>query len=431
MPNYSKGQYSVSVSTEGYIKVKSGDCLSAYSWAIYGNYTTLDVFKRLDSSSKPINIANKDLIIAGETLVHMPDYKPGGNGGGSTRPGGPKVGMPPTTSKPGVSIPKAETTPANVPATQNVPGPCPGAKGDPFLKTLKLATDSQGYFKVVANYVCQPAQRLFLTVGNQYDAIDITGGFSASHHRQLLDLLFRRKYTASAVARTAGCRALVVEPASSMSEDLNTRFTVYQPGGGSYGDTRMVVEISNELTLPLPVEPIPLAVGRGFWAAHRIGMSMPFIPYKEREGGLFLGRYLSPAIDNRHWFLFGNKLETNPTKRAIDCTTFVMSCYQNAQAAPTADAACNNVGAGVATAKLNEAAMKQYLKDHPGAYFIIKYNTQGSVNSSHVMLYEDGFVREFTAANPDAVQPGEGYRSRHIDERPFQAGAYYTLRSMP
>jgi len=86
MPTYTRAPYSVTVDTAGKIFVKTGDMLSKYSWAIYGNYTTLSVFYRVNGGGSPMPIVNKDLIYAGETLIHMPDYKPGGNGNGGASP---------------------------------------------------------------------------------------------------------------------------------------------------------------------------------------------------------------------------------------------------------------------------------------------------------------------------------------------------------
>ena len=43
---YKYGKYSVTVGTDGSIRVKAGDWLSKYSAAIYGNFWTLDIFPR-------------------------------------------------------------------------------------------------------------------------------------------------------------------------------------------------------------------------------------------------------------------------------------------------------------------------------------------------------------------------------------------------
>jgi hypothetical protein len=73
--------------------VKPGDWLSKYSWAIYGNYTNLDVFARWDDQQSKIKeypIQNKDQIAAGETIIHYPTYEQHKKGnGGSTQPAKP------------------------------------------------------------------------------------------------------------------------------------------------------------------------------------------------------------------------------------------------------------------------------------------------------------------------------------------------------
>jgi len=93
LPNYSNSPYEVAVSSDGKIQVKSGDTLSKYSWAIYKNYTTLSAFKRLGPTG-PIPIQDVNLIYAGETLLHMRDYKPGNGGTLPPATSGPSVGPP-------------------------------------------------------------------------------------------------------------------------------------------------------------------------------------------------------------------------------------------------------------------------------------------------------------------------------------------------
>jgi len=69
---YKYGKYSVTVGTDGSIRVKAGDWLSKYSAAIYGNFWTLDVFSRKDRSGKYIDIRDPHWIYMGETIYHMP-----------------------------------------------------------------------------------------------------------------------------------------------------------------------------------------------------------------------------------------------------------------------------------------------------------------------------------------------------------------------
>lgn len=73
---HTRPPHSVTVSHDGKIVVKPGDWLSKYSWAIYGNYTTLHEFERWNAQNDTsYEIQNKDLIKAGEILVYLPVYK--------------------------------------------------------------------------------------------------------------------------------------------------------------------------------------------------------------------------------------------------------------------------------------------------------------------------------------------------------------------
>lgn len=134
MPTYRNGPYSVTVSEDGRILVKPGDWLSKYSYAIYKNYTTLDVFARLDASGNPIPIVNKDLIYAGETLIHLPDYK--------KRPG--------QAPKPGPGAPPSQgPQPAQVaPVDLNQPHPPTFPSGLGFAWEWESQTRELGFFLV-------------------------------------------------------------------------------------------------------------------------------------------------------------------------------------------------------------------------------------------------------------------------------------------
>lgn len=77
MARYEKGPYSVVVADSGEILVRPGDWLSKYSYAMFGNYTTLADFVRPEPANpqgwKPID--NKNLIYAGETLLYRPAFE--------------------------------------------------------------------------------------------------------------------------------------------------------------------------------------------------------------------------------------------------------------------------------------------------------------------------------------------------------------------
>ena len=71
---FTRDRYSVTIAEDGKILVKKDDPLSTYSWALYGNYTTLDEFVRPDPKVKDgiIEIEDVDEIKTGETLIGNP-----------------------------------------------------------------------------------------------------------------------------------------------------------------------------------------------------------------------------------------------------------------------------------------------------------------------------------------------------------------------
>lgn len=79
---FNRNPYSVTIAEDGKILVRKDDWLSKYSWALYGDYSTLNVFVRgnpdLISANQEIKgikeIDNVDLIKTGEYLIHEPTY---------------------------------------------------------------------------------------------------------------------------------------------------------------------------------------------------------------------------------------------------------------------------------------------------------------------------------------------------------------------
>lgn len=70
---YRHGKQSFVVGRDGGIKVKHGDCLSAYAAATLGNPMRANEFGRMQGARLQ-HIANLNLILAGETVYHMPTY---------------------------------------------------------------------------------------------------------------------------------------------------------------------------------------------------------------------------------------------------------------------------------------------------------------------------------------------------------------------
>jgi hypothetical protein len=79
---FTRGGNSVIIAEDGKILVRKDDWLSKYSYALYGDYKTLDVFVRPDppfrspaAEIKGIKeIDNVDRITTGEYLIHVPTY---------------------------------------------------------------------------------------------------------------------------------------------------------------------------------------------------------------------------------------------------------------------------------------------------------------------------------------------------------------------
>ncbi|MBL8229675.1 MAG: hypothetical protein JNL98_14395 [Bryobacterales bacterium] len=142
MPTYKNPPYSVEVADDGKILVKDGDTLSKYSWAIYGNYDTLDVFRRPNGPGAPKPIENKNLIRTGETLIHLPHY-PGPNRPPGKTPGHYPGPLPPPAARKKVDL----NAPGNfeVPLTSELSYKFTVPPGEPAVKGLFLL---QGEFSV-------------------------------------------------------------------------------------------------------------------------------------------------------------------------------------------------------------------------------------------------------------------------------------------
>jgi hypothetical protein len=104
---FSNGVYSVTVNDDHSIRVRSGDWISKYSAAIYGDpKINWKRFKRKDKSGRFIDLVDPNKIVTGETLWH-PDPLPGERPG--RRPAAP-IGVRPPESP----VPPGEIDPYRV-----------------------------------------------------------------------------------------------------------------------------------------------------------------------------------------------------------------------------------------------------------------------------------------------------------------------------
>lgn len=125
---FSRDGNSVTIAEDGKILVKKDDWLSKYSWALYRNYDTLEVFVRgnpdIKSAAQEIKgikeIENVDLIETGEYLIHVPTYFNWMEKRGGT--------LPPTKPKP-----KEEKTPGETRSENWMAANLGGLDGTYFL----------------------------------------------------------------------------------------------------------------------------------------------------------------------------------------------------------------------------------------------------------------------------------------------------------
>jgi hypothetical protein len=69
-----RGKWEVAIGADGEIRVKAGDWLSKYSAAIDDNFYTLWPYMRPNGDGQFVEITNKNLIRAGESIYHIPTF---------------------------------------------------------------------------------------------------------------------------------------------------------------------------------------------------------------------------------------------------------------------------------------------------------------------------------------------------------------------
>lgn len=146
---FSRDRYSVTIAEDGKILVRKDDWLSKYSWALYGDYDTLNVFVRgnpdLTSATQEIKgikeIDDVDLIKTNEYLIHEPTYFHWMEQRGTPIP--PKPITPVKPTKPG-NIRSTNWEAANLGGLDGIV--IPGAAGALLLVFRNINTGTNHYF---------------------------------------------------------------------------------------------------------------------------------------------------------------------------------------------------------------------------------------------------------------------------------------------
>lgn len=144
-----------------------------------------------------------------------------------------------------------------------------------------------------------------------------------------LPVLLQAVAVQSKWAQSIPCRALRVT--SGGTEEL---WVTHDDLGVRPAKFTIVAQSSNSM-LQTPLVPMDGQFLPGVTALRRIGQARPRIPYVwtgTPQNPVGDGRVLSASIGRRHYFLYKGKFETDVQKRGLDCTTFVTSAFQVADA---------------------------------------------------------------------------------------------------
>jgi hypothetical protein len=124
------------------------------------------------------------------------------------------------------------------------------------------------------------------------------------------------------------------------------------------------------------------------------------------------GRLFSKLINNRYYFIYGGKLETNDPMRGFDCTSFPMALLSISSIAPPGygKQLCDAVGAAKCDLEqVKSADLGKRFKDNtiPGGLYIL-------FSAGHVMLYNSDIntLYEFNYG---------GFRATSAGQRQLQA----------
>jgi hypothetical protein len=150
------------------------------------------------------------------------------------------------------------------------------------------------------------------------------------------------------------------------------------------------------------------------------------------------GRLFSSKINGRYYFKYGGRLETDPDRRGLDCTTFPIVLLELEGDLPKKPAGQGPSGEDVADAagattcdleELTPAQLEQHFKagDIPGGIYIV-FGTWGSHGAGHVLLYDANinWLFEFN------VGGDRGYRDEPAPQRsfPHTPGAKWWVRKL-
>jgi hypothetical protein len=143
------------------------------------------------------------------------------------------------------------------------------------------------------------------------------------------------------------------------------------------------------------------------------------------------GRLFSQQINGRYYFKYAGKLETDPTRRGLDCTTFPIVLLElSVGSGPTGKDVADAADATACDLEeLTPAELEQHFKanDIPNGIYIV-FGTWGTEGAGHVLLYDSdiNWLFEFNLGGD------RGYRDGPAGQRGFQhtAGAKWWVRKL-
>jgi hypothetical protein len=239
---------------------------------------------------------------------------------------------------------------------------------------------SNGGYKITTNAPSVATGKLFLFIGSEANALDITGGYKPVHLEPLL---------------------AIVASSNQWGKTIQCWVAIKQ------GDSVVPASKSPQKAMKAPVRPYEGPLTLSALKADPDGQKIPYINP---------GRLLTKPIGGKRFFKYGGLFETESDKRGFDCTTYIGSLYELSSGMASTSQLAQSIQAS--TSILVEVSISAIR-----AYFDIPANVPGRYllwHDSHVVLVENGVVKEF-------AQSAGGFASTPVAQWHLNGTKKYSL----